>query len=74
MINEPILFLLLLSARFSSLTRFLYRSRHESQGENKINSTASDSDIRHPQIFTVRTSPQHKIDGLIARSLDRLTG
>lgn len=62
-----------LSGRFSRLTPFLYRSSHESQGENKINSTATDSDIRHLQIFTVRRSPQQEIDGLIARSLDRVT-
>lgn len=61
-----------LSAWFSRLTRFLYRSSHESQGENKINSTATDSDIRHLQIFTVR-SPEQEIDGLIACSFDRVT-
>lgn len=63
-----------LSARLGTLTCFLYRCSHESHGEKKINSIACASDIGHWPIFGVRRrSLRRKIDGLIARSLDRVT-
>lgn len=58
-----------LSKRLSRLTCFLYRCSHESHKEKKINSIARAFNIRHRQIFSVRSRPRQRLMDLFHAQL-----